>query len=228
MRLEKLGNWLMDLLFPPRCPWCDTVLAPNEQCSCGGKREEYRYAKGELDLKAANQNGKYVNKVWASFRYEGKIRQAMLRFKFESEPALAVPFGEEMVHTFTVNELDKEFDILVPIPVSKKTLDKRGYNQTLLLAKEVAKATGMPCVEALYKCKETKPQRDLEREERKTNIAGAFIVEAPHAVAGKRVLLVDDIITTGSTLNEAAKVLLQAGAVECGALCFASTEKPLA
>lgn len=227
MKLDKIGNWLLDLLFPPRCPWCDKIIVPGEKCACENTRGEYRCASGQLNLAAANQNGEFIDKVWACFRYEEKIRQAMLRFKFESEPMLAVPFGEEMANKAMENHLTQSYDILVPIPVSKKTLNHRGYNQTLLLAQEVAKHTGMLCTPALYKIKETKPQRELEREERKTNIVDAFFVEIPKAIKGKRILLVDDIITTGSTLNEAAKILIKAGAVECGALCFASTETPL-
>lgn len=226
MTFEKAGKWLLDVLFPPRCPWCDEVKAPKGNCICAQTREKLRCGAGMLNLELANQKGKFVEKAWACFQYKDSIRYGMLRFKLESEPMLALPFGEEMANTARVNNLGAAFDLMVPIPVSPKTLTQRGYNQTLLLAKEVERYTGMPCVEALQKQKETKAQRELTRQERATNIVDAFVVERPEEIAGKRILLVDDIITTGSTLNEAARILLKAGAVECGALCFASTDKP--
>jgi len=101
--------------------------------------------------------------------------------------------------------------VIVPVPISDKTKKERGYNQSMLLAKHISDLTGAKITDVLLKTRETLPQRDLDKEERERNIKGAFAAKGK--VSGTVVLL-DDVSTTCATLNEAAKVLLEAGADE--------------
>jgi len=113
----------------------------------------------------------------------------------------------------TFKELKEPVDLIIPIPLTRKRLLERGFNQSLLLAKELGIRTGLKVKgDILIKVKETPPQTSLGSKERRSNLKGAFFLKEPSLVFGKRVLLVDDVFTTGSTLREAFYVLKQAGA----------------
>lgn len=223
MKLEKLANFALDLVFPPRCFWCDEVLPLGQSCHCETEIAEYLLGTEPVQQKAQTRIRKFPPNVYAVYRYQGIVRQAVLRFKFEDEPEKAGRFGQAMARTIGQAGLAQQFDLLVPIPVSKKTYRKRGYNQSFLLARESALGCGIPCDgEMLIKIKETKPQRMLDKKHRETNIQGAFAIKPGINLAGKRVLLVDDIVTTGSTLAEAYKTILNNGAFSCGAICLSA------
>jgi ComF family protein len=145
------------------------------------------------------------------FYFEGPLREALLAFKFR---------GRKDVGRLLIRLLDKElktmregFDVIVPLPVTEKRLKERGFNQSYVMAEEIGAITGRPITcSCLYKQNETKDQYTLSREERRKNIRGAFAVRGPDAIRGKRVLLVDDLMTTGNTVSEASRKLLSAKA----------------
>lgn len=120
-------------------------------------------------------------------------------------------------------ELDiPDSDVIIPVPMTKRSLLKRGFNQSLLIAKEVSIKKGIPLdIDSLQKPKETLPQVGLGAEERVKNIKNAFSVKGD--LKGKRVLLVDDVMTTGATLRECSKTLLKAGAIDVKGLVLART-----
>ena len=135
-----------------------------------------------------------------------------------------------MCHTFqkmiTKNEkiysFLKKYDIILYVPMFKKQEYKRGYNQTYLIAKEIGKTLGIPIEKNnLTKIKDTKKQSTLTKEERKTNVKDAFVIRKPERIVNKKVILFDDIFTTGNTVNECSKVIKMAGAKEVAILTIA-------
>ncbi len=152
--------------------------------------------------------------------YEGTLKEMIHKFKFEGQRSLKKPLSLLLYETF--KELKEPVDLIIPIPLTRKRLVERGFNQSLLLAKELGIRTGLKVKgNILIKVKETPPQTSLGSKERRSNLKGAFFLKEPSLVFGKRVLLVDDVFTTGSTLREAFYVLKQAGAKTVMAITLA-------
>lgn len=148
--------------------------------------------------------------AYAVFRYTEGAAVAIRRLKYGNDVALARPLGRLLAG---VIEHPEQYSEIVPVPLHWFRYLQRGYNQSVLLAEELSRWTGIPVARRLKRIRNTKHQAFLEREDRKKNIKGAFIVRKPEQIKGKRVLLLDDVMTTGSTLAECAKILTKAGAV---------------
>ncbi len=147
------------------------------------------------------------------FLYENKLREAIHRFKFGGETDLVKFFAKETAECVAKEFGDVKFDVVTCVPQTKRKCRQRGYNQSALLAKEIAKQLKLPYDELLLiKTRETADQHNLKGKERIKNLKDAFAAENPDSVSNKAILLVDDIKTTGATLNECRKVLLKAGA----------------
>ena len=175
----------------------------------------------------------------APYRYEGVVRDAILRAKYEGESWTAVELGVEMARLLFGSEirmrgseplpepvpgLDRGYDCIFPVPASSK---KRGYNVPERMAQPLARAVGVPVVtDALTRARSTRRQEGLSLDERLANVAGAFWVARPEAVEGKRILLVDDVLTTGATASACAQALLDAGAQSVFAVALATVEFP--
>lgn len=150
--------------------------------------------------------------------------RAIQRFKYSSETHLASALGG-LLSSFAKTILPHpEGFVMVPVPLHKRRLRERGFNQSFLLAKVVSSEleTPLDCLTFIRK-RDTKSQTGLRRKERKRNVANAFSVTSAAIFKGKKVLLVDDVITTGHTLNECAKVLKKSGALEVLCLALART-----
>lgn len=221
MKVRNIGKYTLDLLFPPRCAWCGKVIGFTECDGCGALLEPLRLPAGQVTV--SPQTSGYLQQAWACYRYESPVSDAIVRFKLQDEPQHFRELGRRLAARYQSEKLGGRFDLIVPVPVSPKTQRARGYNQSALLAGALSQWVGLPCdAGLLHKVKETRRQMDLERRERLANVLGAYGVAVPARAAGRRVLLVDDVLTTGATLNECAKTLLDAGAAACGALCVAS------
>ena len=186
----------------PRCPQCGREIAA---CVC---RAAARYYDG----------------LAAPYYYEGVARAGLHRFKFRHAPVNAVPFAQTMAETVRSCYAGLAFDWIVPVPMTAKARKKRGYDQARLLADALAETLGIPCVPALVKCYETGAQHGLNAWMRKGNLAGVFDVPDRAALDGRRVLLVDDISTSGETLNECAKMLWLCGAASVHCVTLAVTK----
>lgn len=207
------------LFLPPHCPYCNAVLGFEPEC------ERCRTALPRLVCgpePIACRKGLFLKKVHAVYDYEPPIQNAVWRLKFNDEPDLAEIFGSEMACLFRKCEL--RADALVPVPSSRRKQKARGYSAPMLLAQQMGRELGIPVLLVLEKVLETPDQHGLTRRERRVNLLGTFDVTDAQAVRNKRILLVDDVFTTGSTLDECAKMLLAAGAEQCDALCFARTK----
>lgn len=150
----------------------------------------------------------------AALRYEGKTRTLIHRYKFSGKIRLSAMLGPLLCAALHRAEAMEGIDLVIPVPLHRRRLFQRGYNQSWLLAAEVGKTFGVPvAADLLSRARFTEPQFSLSRADRRKNIIKAFAAPFPGRLAGKAVLLVDDIMTTGVTLGEAARTLKGVGAV---------------
>jgi ComF family protein len=151
--------------------------------------------------------------------FEGPLREAIHQFKYRPCRSLGKPLARWMAGTIRVIQ---PIDLIVPIPLHSSRLRKRGFNQALLLAAELGKCTQLPLsFDNLVRIRPTRPQVELSGTERIKNVAGAFALNRPGAVLGRSILLIDDVFTTGATMNECARVLKKAGAAQVTAFTAA-------
>ncbi|MBQ8960009.1 MAG: ComF family protein [Ruminococcus sp.] len=208
----SLKRRLLHLLYPTRCPVCGEVIRPKEHF-CGRCREELRPFTGEFPIEGAEGFA-------AAFEYDEKVSPAVFLLKNGVCGNAAFALGGALAERLRTTSAQNSH-VIVPVPLHKEALRERGLDQSLLIAREVGRILGIPVAEAVEKTTETLPQKTLSKAERQVNLCGAFTVSRPEAFAGKRVLLVDDVCTTGSTLAELTQVLKDAGAaaVYCCACC---------
>ena len=200
-------NWLLDLLYPPRCAFCRRLLTGQERGVCRFCRPKLPFVPADAQV----QHFKNVDQCLSPLYYYGSVRDSLHRYKFEGLTAYADIYSEFIVKCIDENQIS--CDSITWVPLSRRRLRKRGYDQAELLAKLIAKRLGQRPVRLLKKLRDTPPQSKTGSvEKRRANIAGAYACLRPELVQGKQVLLVDDIVTTGATLSEAAGVLKRAGA----------------
>lgn len=225
-RLQAAGRVLLDLIYPPKCPGCGRVgklfcpdcrglvqVYPESVCiRCGGMLAQ----RGLCASCAAAPSA--LDGIFAATVFTHPIREAIHEFKYEGVRDLAAPLAKWLVAAWQQYRLDAE--LIVPVPLHPKREAERGYNQSALLARTLARAVGATVAPAeLVRTVRTRPQVGLSAEERRRNIAGAF--RCTGAVPGQRIVLVDDVCTTGATLEACALALREAGAVEVWGLTLA-------
>jgi len=206
---------LLDLLFPPKCVFCARVLNKGDDGLCGKCTESLPFADNR-----GEQKGEYFDFCLSPLYYRGVVRRSVLRFKFGGAQAYAAIYGKLLADCIR-GRPGIGFDMVSWVPLSRSRERSRGYDQARLLAMATALELGAAAAGTLVKQIDVRAQSELGgRDERSANISGAYAVPDPDAVAGKCVLLVDDVVTTGSTLDECAKALLAAGAkrVVCASL----------
>ena len=212
-------SWLLDLLFPPRCVFCGKLLATGERDFCARCQRELPWLEGP----AAEQTGEFFSLCAAPLRYQGVVRDSIRRYKFKGRQGYHKAYGK-LVAQCVHDHLAGKYDLITWVPLSEKRKRERGYDQAFLLASAAALELGDVAVETLRKARNTDPQSGLEGEaERRANVLGAYIAVDPELVTGRRVLLIDDVVTTGATFSECARVLRTMGAkdVVCAALARA-------
>lgn len=218
--IARIGTWIDDLLFPEDvlCLCCDRALEHDAQggicrsCSIALEALAQRQEAYEAQEKRPLPEG--IEFVHTAYAYEGPARKLIHRLKYEGVRAAAVPLAQRMAFLPSGEE-----EIIVPVPTDRRRLRKRGYNQAALLARHIADILGMEMTEALVRVDERRPQTGLSARERRENLIGCMV--SGDAVNGKRVLLVDDVYTTGATLSEAARALYSAGAKRVSAFTAA-------
>lgn len=206
--------WLRDTLFPRRCMFCRCFLEKNETDLCRRCFQNVpEYPSGGQDQGANPKNAAhFLDSFAAVWYYEGDVRDCILRFKFHRALHLAPKFGRFLAMKLSRQGLE-QCDMLTWVPVSRLRRFRRGYDQCQLLAESTGAELGIPVHSTLRKIRNTPPQSTLpDASMRKANVLGAYRVCGD--VRGKTVLLVDDIYTTGATMNECARMLLTAGAKE--------------
>ena len=196
---------LADLLFPPKCILCRRVLDSGEVDLCPDCRtDSEERPNGKLKLS-------FIDSWSALWYYEDNVRLSLLRYKFFGHRHLAAGYGRLLAIDLQ-RELE-DYDILTWVPISTLRKLRRGYDQVELVAEAIGKEVQLLPVSTLKKIRHTRPQSKLKTiERRRANVLGAFAVKDPEQLRGKRVLLLDDIVTTGATAGECARMLKLAGA----------------
>ena len=214
--MGKLSDGILDLLFEPRCAFCRKRLRPGESGMCSKCADTLPFRRPPLIEPCT-----FVDVMCAPLPYkDDEVREALLRYKFGGKTVYSRLFGRLIAES--VREcLTGKYDLISWVPLSEKRLRERGYDQAMLIAMAAALELGDVAVETLRKRKDVAPQSATgSLEKRRANISGAYEVIDPELVEGRRILLIDDIITTGATVSECARTLGMAGAesVVCAAL----------
>ena len=212
-------NFVLDLLFPPKCVFCGKVLDTGETGICRRCQKELPWLTGS----EAELTGEFFSLCAAPLRYQDQVRDSVRRYKFKGRRGYHKVYGK-LVAQCVHDHLAGRYDLITWVPLSSQRKKERGYDQAFLLASAAALELGEVAVETLRKARDTDPQSGItEDARRRANVLGAYTPVDPELVAGKRVLLIDDVVTTGSTLSECARTLRTMGAADvvCAALARA-------
>jgi ComF family protein len=226
--VRRLFDPVLAVVFPSSCPACGALLAhsargplcercwqslprhPSCGCRCGlpllpGRAECGRCRRGRQPFAAGASLGPY----------EGPLRVLLHQLKFAGRRRAAARLAELLLEDEAVRLLVATSDVLVPVPLHPRRLRERGFNQSALIAEELARGAGRSfSPETLARRRDTAPQSGLKAAERRRNVRDAFVVRRPGFVAGRVVTLVDDVVTTGATAQACALALAAAGAAE--------------
>ena len=215
----SLYRWILQLLFPARCVLCRDVLKNEEKDLCSRCRTE---AKTYLNTKTRVQ---FLDSFTAVWYYEDNVRASLLRYKFHGARGNAVSYGHLLAKKLQ-EEHPGDIDVLTWVPVSSLRRLHRGYDQAALLARSVGQVLEVAPVRTLKKIRHNPRQSGISDSAlRRSNVRGVYTVTDPDLVRGKRVLILDDIFTTGATVGECARVLRQAGAKEVHCAAVAAARK---
>lgn len=213
---------LLQLLFPPKCIFCQTILEKEETDLCHNCRISIQ------EHGTGKRNIQFIAKWTALWYYNGDIRQSIHRYKFYHYQSYSKAYGRFLAMHLLQSGLLEGTDFLTWTPTSFLRRISRGYDQSKEIALEASKHLNIPAVCTLVKHRHTPPQSTIKgMAQRRANILGAYHVSRAADIRGKRILLIDDILTTGCTATECAKTLSLAGAKEIkfAALAAASHDK---
>lgn len=242
-RLDEWGLALKNLFLPIFCKQCGLRLLTEENgffcptcwdlsprirrpfCTRCGRPHPGAVGFGTLSnfpcAECRERPNRHIRRVYGTAAYDGAIAEAIKWFKFRDRPRLAGPLGELLLD-FANREMETDrYDLIVPVPLHRVRERMRGYNQSRLLAEQVLPAFPRAALDvSLKRIRPTRTQSHLSEKERAANVRGAFAVLGD-SCRGKRVLLVDDVVTTNSTVTECAAALRRAGAIEVDVLAAA-------
>ena len=226
MRQKSSVPKILNLIYPPMCGICgkfnENFLCPKCQKILENEAvfgiDKYEKIKIEKNL----QERKYFNEHLYIFEYEGIIRRIILKYKFQDKAYLYKTFVNFLLKNKNFFEFIKKYDTIIPVPISRKRRALRGYNQSELIVKEIANFTNLKEEsDCLFKIKNVIEQSKLNKEERQKNIQGVYELRNKEKLYKNKILLVDDIYTTGATVNECVEELMRAKPGEIGVLTLA-------
>ncbi len=211
---------ILNLIYPPICGICGKI---NKNSLCKKCEIELKkQAENRITNNGEEKQDKYFNELMYIFKYEGQIRKLILDYKFNEKSYLYLTFVNFLLKNKKIFENIKNYDTIMPVPISKKRLKARGYNQSLLIAKEIAQRTNLKLMnDCLIKTKNIIEQSKLNKEDRIQNIQGVYKLKNMKLIENKKILLIDDIYTTGSTVNECSKMLIIGNPIKIGVLVLA-------
>lgn len=232
---------LLDLLLPSFCLACDTPLAPSPEllfcpdcrmklqsiqspiCPCCGR--VYLVAPGgDHHCGSCLASPRYFSRARALFLYEDPLKEVIHRFKYQGKTA-CLPSVAALAKNLPHPAEMEVADWIVPVPLHPRRLRERGFNQALLLARAFFPKDPRITSDLLIRTRPTEPQTSFNGSARRANLKNVFSVVQPNRVRGKKILVVDDVFTTGTTVNECARVLKKAGATEVMALTLARVKE---
>jgi ComF family protein len=240
VRPSRTFQWLLNLILPPVCPICQTLLNGKEKdlplcptcrtaikpihppyCPHCGLPEPSGDGAGYLCGSCLKERW-YFEVHRSSGLYEGALKEAIHTFKYGGVFPLVKVFGDLLQPTLQTLSREYPVGVMIPVPLHIRRLRERGFNQAFLLVRELSRRIGIPYEgRALKKIKDTPVQISLKKRERRKNLTGVFLVRDMEAIQGKSIVLVDDVYTTGATVNECSRTLLKAGAERVAVLTVA-------
>jgi ComF family protein len=240
---------LLDLIFPPRCAICRDSLwksekrtNPEEYAFCPSCLDDFREVASPLCTLCGLPLASWIEEdhycetclrrrphyEWAraAYFYEGRVREAIHQFKFAGKSHLAGPLGKLLTSAIKNWLPNSHGYLIMPVPLHPRRLRERGFNQSLLLARQAASRLGAELdTLSLRRVRYTKPQTGLKEEERRRNVRKAFRCTEASLLKGENVILIDDVTTTGNTLNDCARALKRAGAERVYGIALARTSQ---
>ena len=226
--LKNIINKIKYLMYPPVCPLCEEVLSGGKTRICDSCRPRIQYLTEPTCLKCGKEiddsereycsdctkKPKSYVRGFPAMVYKEPVRRSIANFKYKSKSSYADCFAYEIVKTHGRDILNVAPEALIPVPIHRKKLEKRGYNQAKVLARSLGAYLDIPVDDGILKrTVNTTPQKLLDDNERQKNLEKAFISDKKQ-VQYKKVMLVDDIYTTGSTIEACTKILKNAGVKE--------------
>ena len=240
-------DWVFDWLYPPRCRACGgNISGRDAEYLCSGCWSKIRLVSHPLctvcgrpffDTSGDDHNcaaclarqPSFIRaRAWGCYSRDESLdhplRQVVQKFKYGRRVSLGKPLGRLMARGCEKFIRQCHVDLIVPVPLHPRRLRWRGFNQSLLLARQVSRLYGLPVDPfSLHRARETAPQTELAEDQRRKNVRGAFAVDEKKYLKGKSVLLVDDVYTSGATVNECSRVLIRGGVKEVTVLTLART-----
>lgn len=231
--LNMLISRLLDILFPPKCSFCKTIIKHNKYCLCNECLKDIRFIKNGCDICGKSKPTGYkeicpncivtkhfFDKCVSVFEYRSQVKSAIIRYKFFGKREIAKTFAKMLEDKISRFE---DIDYITSVPLHAAKLRIRGFNQCDLIARILSKDLDLKFDnKILIKTKDTKSQSLLNRGNRLKNLKNAFEILDTSKIANKNILLIDDIYTTGATVSECAKCLKQGGANKVFVLTLAS------
>lgn len=223
---------LLSLLFPESCHACDGAMARGEKFICTGCNVKLPYT--DYHLHGATELNPLQRRFWGkvqvryAFSYllfipKGRVQRILHKLKYKNAKELGVHLGNRYGSLLSDHHYTEQFDLIVPVPLHKYKLRKRGYNQSECFGRGLSESMQLPLISnALTRVVDTGTQTRKNRLDRWYNVEQVFQVKHPESIEGKRVLLVDDVLTTGATLEACAQTLLNAGATEVSIVTIAA------
>ena len=220
MNFNIIVSKIINLIFPPVCAFCGKINHKFLCKECNKRIEEIE----DVCIDTYNQKDIYYQEHIYVFKYEGFIREKLIEYKFNDKAYSYKTFVNILLNNKKICEILKSYDIIIPVPIHNKRKKERGYNQTELIAKEIEKIIeNLEYENILMKKVNTKPQSTLNKSDRARNVKDVYglkVIDDITKYRGKKILIFDDIYTTGSTVNECAK-LLKDGSKKIGILTIA-------
>ncbi|OVE77169.1 hypothetical protein BVX99_03345 [bacterium F16] len=231
MRLSKLLN----IVFPDMCPLCSERQPEDGKPICSTCFSDLSIIHGRTCTKCGGpllteharcRECTDSPRVWwqsavSAFCFDGLSREAVHRFKYHGDVSLIPFLSDACISAWNERCPDKTVDCIVPVPLHWLRKLRRGYNQSEMICTEISQALSAPMIRAVKRVRWTPPQAQLSKSKRQNNLKNAFLVSNQERIRGKSLLLVDDVMTTGSTLNECSRQLVKAGAAEVNILTIA-------
>ena len=215
------------LIFPPVCGICGK-LNENYLCNrCNLQLQKISEFQIDNYITETGFERKNFNNHIYFFQYQGLIREQIINYKFKDKPYKYKAISKFIINNYIlinskILQNFKDYDVIIPVPLSQKRMMERGYNQAGLIAKEIAKTLEKEIItDCLYKSKNVVAQSTLNKEDREENIKGVYRLSKKEKLANKKILLIDDIYTTGSTANECCKVLKEAEIIKVDVMTIA-------
>ena len=206
MQINEIIKYVINLIYPNVCGICDKLCDDDICKKCEIKLNDIS------KIKIDRYTNKYFKKHLYIFKYEGIIKERLIKYKFNEKNYIYKAFVKFMLKNKKICDFLKNYDIIIPVPIHTKRRMERGYNQSALIAKAISKK--IPQIDyledVLIKKINNKPQSTKNKSERKNNVIGAYYMKNKEKINNKKILLLDDIYTTGNTVNECCKILQSA------------------